>query len=85
MGGATPLFIASLHGHEESVRALVELGAEVDQAEVGCWDVAGLGGQRPLRVFSLLLRSHPESFTVAQGIYVQDILGMGKGLGGGVR
>jgi ankyrin repeat protein len=33
--GATPLFITSQEGHVEAVRALVELGAAVNQAEVG--------------------------------------------------
>ena len=31
-----PLYIASQNGHEESVRALVELGAAVNQANVSC-------------------------------------------------
>ncbi len=35
----TPLFIASENGHVEAVRALVELGADVNQATVGSWDV----------------------------------------------
>jgi len=33
--GASPLFIASNNGHVEVVRALVELGAAVNQAMVG--------------------------------------------------
>jgi ankyrin repeat protein len=33
--GATPLFVASQNGHVEAVRALVELGAAVNQANVG--------------------------------------------------
>ncbi len=33
--GTTPLLIASQNGHVEAVRALVELGAAVNQAEVG--------------------------------------------------
>ena len=37
--GASPLFIASQNGHVEAVRALVELGAAVNQAKVGCSDV----------------------------------------------
>ena len=36
MDGATPLYIASEEGHVEAVRALVELGAAVNQAAV-CW------------------------------------------------
>jgi ankyrin repeat protein len=32
--GTTPLYIASLHGHVEAVRALVEAGAAVNQAKV---------------------------------------------------
>jgi ankyrin repeat protein len=39
--GATPLFMASLNGHVEVVRALVEAGASVNQAKVrddlGLW------------------------------------------------
>ena len=38
--GATPLFIGSLHGHVEAVRALVELGAAVNQAKVGLLEVS---------------------------------------------
>ncbi len=34
--GATPLYIASESGHVECVRALLEGGAAIDQAEVGC-------------------------------------------------
>ncbi len=37
--GATPLYIASFNGHVEAVRALVELGAAVNQATVGLLDV----------------------------------------------
>ena len=37
--GWTPLFIASHHGHVEAVRALVELGAAVNQAKVGWLEV----------------------------------------------
>ena len=33
--GWTPLLIASQNGHVEAVRALVELGAAVNQAKVG--------------------------------------------------
>ncbi len=40
--GRTPLYIASLNGHVEVVRALVGAGAAVNQAKVryylgGCW------------------------------------------------
>jgi hypothetical protein len=35
--GTTVLHAASFNGHVEAVRALVELGAAVNQAEVGCW------------------------------------------------
>ena len=36
----TPLYIASQEGHVEAVRALVELGAAVNQADdVRGWDV----------------------------------------------
>ncbi len=38
--GATPLFIASQNGHVEAVRALVELGAAVNQAMVGWLEVS---------------------------------------------
>ena len=38
--GATPLHIASENGHVEAVRALVELGAAVNQAEVGLLDMS---------------------------------------------
>jgi hypothetical protein len=40
--GATPLVAASVGGHVEAVRALVELGAAVNQAAVGGVDVDGL-------------------------------------------
>ena len=36
--GATPLYIASEKGLVEAVRALVELGAAVNQAKVGLLD-----------------------------------------------
>ena len=35
--GATPLYGASQNGHVEVVRALVELGASVNQAGVRAW------------------------------------------------
>ena len=35
----TPLFIASFNGHVEAVKALLGLGAAVNQATVGCWDL----------------------------------------------
>ena len=38
--GATPLYIASQEGHVEAVRALVELGAAVNQATVGLFDMS---------------------------------------------
>ena len=38
--GATPLLIASQEGHVEAVRALVELGAAVNQATVGLLEVS---------------------------------------------
>ena len=38
--GATPLFIASQERHVEVVRALVELGAAVNQATVGLLEVS---------------------------------------------
>ncbi len=34
--GATPLFIASQMGHVDCVRALLDAGAAIDQARVGC-------------------------------------------------
>jgi hypothetical protein len=34
--GATPLYIASENGHVECVRALLDRGASINQAEVGC-------------------------------------------------
>ncbi len=34
--GPTPLLIASQNGHVECVRALLDRGAEVNQAMVGC-------------------------------------------------
>ena len=34
--GATPLLIASQEGHVECVRALLDGGAAIDQAKVGC-------------------------------------------------
>ncbi len=34
--GATPLFIASGSGHVECVRALLDKGAAINQAMVGC-------------------------------------------------
>ena len=40
--GATPLLIASEKGHVETVKALVELGAAVNQATVG-WLELSLG------------------------------------------
>jgi hypothetical protein len=39
MDGTSPLYAASQNGHVEAVRALVELGAAVSQADVGSWDV----------------------------------------------
>ena len=36
----TPLYTASHNGHVEAVRALVELGAAVNQAMVGLSDVS---------------------------------------------
>ena len=36
----TPLHIASANGHVETVRALVELGAAVNQAKVGLVDMS---------------------------------------------
>ncbi len=33
--GTTPLFVASCNGHVECVRALLDGGAAIDQAEVG--------------------------------------------------
>jgi hypothetical protein len=38
--GWTPLLIASEKGHVDSVRALVELGAAVNQAKVGLLDMS---------------------------------------------
>ncbi len=38
--GWTPLLIASGKGHVEAVRALVELGAAVNQAKVGLLEVS---------------------------------------------
>ena len=38
--GTTPLYIASQNGHVEAVRALVELGAAVNQAKVGLLEVS---------------------------------------------
>ncbi len=42
--GRTPIYVASLNGHVEVVRALVGAGAAVNQAKVryflgGCWSV----------------------------------------------
>ncbi len=34
--GATPLYIASSKGHVECVRALLSVGAAINQAMVGC-------------------------------------------------
>ena len=34
--GATPLHIASQEGHVECVRVLLDRGAAIDQAKVGC-------------------------------------------------
>ena len=39
MDGVTPLYIASQNGHVEAVRALVELGAAVNQVKVGWLEV----------------------------------------------
>jgi hypothetical protein len=39
-GGFTPLYVASANGHVEVVRALVELGAAVNQAKVGLLDMS---------------------------------------------
>jgi hypothetical protein len=41
---------ASMGGHVEAVRALVELGAAVNQAKVGCVDADGLCTFRGPRV-----------------------------------
>ncbi len=38
MKGATPLFIACQNGHLECVRALLDEGAAINQAAVGCAD-----------------------------------------------
>jgi hypothetical protein len=38
--GAAPLHVASFQGHVEAVRALVDLGAAVNQATVGLLDVS---------------------------------------------
>ncbi len=47
--GATPLYIASANGHVEAVRALVGLGAAVNQAMVGWLHVEfGVGDVYPL-------------------------------------
>jgi hypothetical protein len=45
----SPLYIASLNGHVEAVRALVELGAAASQADVGCWDVYVVCHRSPLQ------------------------------------
>ncbi len=44
--GATPLYIASRNGHVECVRALLDRGAVINQAKVGCpaWMVKYCGG-----------------------------------------
>ena len=42
--GATPLYIASQEGHVEAVRALVGLGAAVNQATVGLLEVSFWAG-----------------------------------------
>jgi hypothetical protein len=46
----TPLVAASIGGHTEAVRALVELGAAGNQASVGCVDADGLCTSRGPRV-----------------------------------
>ena len=52
--GATPLFIASQEGHVGAVRALVELGAAVNQAKVGLQNLSfGLVGCPHLPVCGL--------------------------------
>jgi hypothetical protein len=39
--GATPLFLASQEGHVDCVRALLDRGAAINQAMVGCaWSMA---------------------------------------------
>ncbi len=44
--GATPLYIASQKGHVECVRTLLDGGAAINQAEVGCttWSAEYCGG-----------------------------------------
>jgi hypothetical protein len=46
MDGWTPLHIASPNGHEECVRALLDRGAAINQAKVGCtfWTAEYCGG-----------------------------------------
>ena len=45
--GVTPLFAAVLNGHVEAVRALVELGASVNQAKVrASFGVVGVEGHK---------------------------------------
>ena len=62
--GATPLCIASENGHVECVRTLLDRGAAINQAEVGCstWTAeycggcmgAGMSGTHRVCMWSLL-------------------------------
>ncbi len=49
--GPTPLYIASQEGHVECVRVLLDMGAAIHQAAVGCTKLDGMAQQRDVCVW----------------------------------